>query len=203
MNQKECIYPKISAAIFAITVFWVAAAILFGFGLVGPLPSSAVWMTIFSYIGGAPVVVGTCLLLIILPQSRYTVALPVCSVVIVSSVIYIVLKIFFSSEPQSLFQLLSGSNYGFPSGHAINNASLYSMLMIQTFIYLKKLFGKILLALLFMSLTMMVSISRIVLGIHQPGDVLAGWLIGFIITFLVFFLLNAVLSRQNSAGLNR
>ena len=203
MNQKECIYPKISAAISVILVFWIAAGILFGFGVVRPSQKSVDLMLFFSYFGEAPVVVGTCVLLIIIPRARHTVALPVCSVVIVSSVIYIVLKIFFSSEPQSLFQLLSGSNYGFPSGHAINNASLYSMLLIQTFIYLKKLFGKILLALLFMSLTMMVGISRIILGIHQPGDVLAGWLIGFIITFLVFFLLNAVLSRQNSAGLNR
>ena len=203
MNQKERIYPQMSAAIFVIIIFWVAAGILFGFGIVRPSQKSVNLMSFFSYFGEAPVVVGTCVLLVIIPRSRHTVVLPVCSVVIVSSAIYIVLKILFSSEPQSLLQLLSGSNYGFPSGHAINNAALYAMLMIQTFIYCKKLFGKILLSLLFMSLAMMVGISRIVLGIHHSGDVLAGWLIGFIVAFLVFFLLNAFLSRQNNAGLNR
>ena len=110
-----------------------------------------------------------------------------------------ILKIIFSAEPQSLLQLLSGTNYGFPSGHAIHNASLYAMLMLQTFVHAKRLFAKILLASIFMSLTMAVGVSRIIVGIHRPGDVLGGWLIGFTVAFLVFFILNAALSRQNNA----
>ncbi len=155
-------------------------------------------MARLSHLGDAPVVIGICVLLIIMPQARKTVALPVYATVILASMIYITLKTIFSPEPQSLFQLLSGTNYGFPSGHAINNSSLYAMLLIQTFVYLKKLPLKILLALLYMSLTMLSGISRIVVGIHRSGDVLGGWLIGFIVAFLVFLIMCAIHYRRNS-----
>lgn len=202
MNRIKRVYPKISSAIFAVTVFWAVAGLLFVSGAVRPTPAPSALMTFFSHFGEVPVV-GICILLVIIPRSRATVALPVCATVIVSSAIYIILKTIFATEPQSLLQLFSGTNYGFPSGHSINNAALYTMLMLQTFAYLKKLYAGMLLASFYLALTMMVGISRIVLGIHRPGDVLGGWLIGFVIAFLVLLIINTFVTRQPNAGLKR
>ncbi len=65
------------------------------------------------------------------------------------------------------------SSFGFPSNHAQTASSLWGLL----FAYSKKVWLKT----IFITLILMIGISRIYLGVHFPHDVLAGWLIGVII----------------------
>ncbi len=68
------------------------------------------------------------------------------------------------------------TSYGFPSGHAMNSISLwgYVAYKIKTNV----------MYIISLTLISLISISRIYLGVHYPGDVLGGLLIGLV--FLVF-----------------
>ena len=71
-----------------------------------------------------------------------------------------------------------GGNYGFASSHAANTMGL------AVFGYLffdKKWIGKTLII-----WSVLVGYSRIFLGVHYPGDVIAGFLIGGILSYLVY-----------------
>lgn len=74
-----------------------------------------------------------------------------------------------------------GGKFGFASSHAANSFALFGGLF---FIFReKKLFIKVLLL-----WAILVSYSRIYVGVHYPGDVLIGSLIGFFISFTLYIL---------------
>jgi|WetSurSiteA1Bulk_404760.scaffolds.fasta_scaffold00160_2 undecaprenyl-diphosphatase len=81
------------------------------------------------------------------------------------------------------------SSYGFVSGHAANSFAL------ATFISL--LFRKKWVTTGMFIWAALVSYSRIYLGVHYPGDVIGGAIIGVLLAYCVFFVLN--LNRQYAA----
>jgi undecaprenyl-diphosphatase len=82
------------------------------------------------------------------------------------------------------------SSYGFVSGHAANSFAL------ATFVSL--LFRKKWVTVCMIIWAAVVSYSRIYLGVHYPGDVICGALIGILLASIVFFVLN--LSHQYAAN---
>jgi undecaprenyl-diphosphatase len=66
----------------------------------------------------------------------------------------------------------------FPSGHSMGAALVYltlgGILSRQT----RRLLKKAYLLSIALALSVLVGISRIYLGVHFPGDVLAGWVLG-------------------------
>ncbi len=81
-------------------------------------------------------------------------------------------------RPDPSLWLTSASNYSFPSGHAQSSTTFYGWLSIK----IKKwwlLIGST-------TLIILVGMSRIYLGVHWLGDVLAGWGIGIVIVTLVY-----------------
>lgn len=192
-TDKLLIAPII---IFAIFVLWAIS--LFAFGSnhwpqnrsVSASPP-AYFMTGMSLIGDPAPVFVFCLLLVVFRRSRKTIAFPVCAAMIASSIAYDVLKVIFSSDRSDIIKLLTETNYGFPAGHALNSAALYTMLIFLTFRYLKKPAFKIMLSFLFVFLMIAIGLSRIYLGIHKPVDVLGGWMIGIAIAVMVYFIWKA------------
>ncbi len=75
---------------------------------------------------------------------------------------------------------ISLQGYSFPSGHSMNSALVYGSLPM----YRKK---KILIAGAFI-LPLLVGVSRVMLGVHYPTDVLAGWACGAVIVFGMSYL---------------
>jgi membrane-associated phospholipid phosphatase len=61
-------------------------------------------------------------------------------------------------------------SFGIPSGHAQNSVVLWSLLAYQ----IKRPLGWI----IAIAMILLVSLSRMVLGMHFPSDILAGWLFG-------------------------
>jgi membrane-associated phospholipid phosphatase len=76
--------------------------------------------------------------------------------------------------------LSSETSYGIPSGHAMNATAMWGLLAT----YLRRWWAW----LAIVGLIFMISLSRLYLGVHFPGDVLAGWLFGALLlgAFLAF-----------------
>ena len=71
-----------------------------------------------------------------------------------------------------VLSLSQETSFGFPSGHAQNAALLWTFLALQS--SARRVFVP--LALL---LALLISLSRIYLGVHYPLDILGGWFLGF------------------------
>jgi undecaprenyl-diphosphatase len=85
------------------------------------------------------------------------------------------------------------NQYGFYSGHSVNNAAAY-MFFLVWFLKLKKNKIKLLLLALW---PLSIAYSRIYLGLHYPTDVIAGIIIGSI-TAYVYYIANVKIYRYKS-----
>jgi undecaprenyl-diphosphatase len=80
------------------------------------------------------------------------------------------LKLLFARVRPDLYQHLDPvTDLSFPSGHSAQNACLYLLLALLV----HKRIGW-----LGVPLAMLIGLSRVVLGVHWPTDVLAGWMEG-------------------------
>lgn len=70
-------------------------------------------------------------------------------------------------------------SYSFPSDHALFFAFITTYLFLSGY---KKWGWLVLIA------TILVSLSRITAGLHWPGDILGGWIIGVILAFLFYLI---------------
>ncbi len=85
-------------------------------------------------------------------------------------------QLFDLPRPDAAYHLIEASSPSFPSGHALRSAFIYPVLaglFFQMYDGPKRLMltASIL-------LTAVIGLSRILLGVHWPLDVLAGWIIG-------------------------
>jgi undecaprenyl-diphosphatase len=74
-----------------------------------------------------------------------------------------------------------GGKYGFASSHAANTMGLAVVLFLRN----KMIIGRYLLP-----WALIVSYSRIYLGVHYFGDVVVGWLIALFAAIVVHYILN-------------
>lgn len=77
-----------------------------------------------------------------------------------------------------------GGKYGFASSHAANTMALASF----CWLYFRNRF-----ALIIIGWATLVGLSRIYLGVHFPGDVLVGAMVGFMATVICYMLLKKLL----------
>lgn len=86
------------------------------------------------------------------------------------------LKHSFDRERPSLLRLIEISGFSFPSGHAVGSTIFFGSL--GTIISHTNLNNKALLMTVCATFILMISSSRVYLGVHYPTDVLAGVVIG-------------------------
>ncbi|PCH69082.1 MAG: hypothetical protein COC06_08165 [Bacteroidales bacterium] len=75
----------------------------------------------------------------------------------------------------------TGGKYGFVSSHAAN---AFGLAVLATLILKDRITG-----IFFISWAILISYSRIYLGVHYPGDIIGGAVIGILMAYLVYFLL--------------
>ena len=106
-----------------------------------------------------------------------------------------VLKTFIMRMRPELVPWLTNPNESFslPSGHAANSAALYGAmaLVAGTIFWRRRKAIRAAAALLVLA----VGVSRVVLGVHWPSDVVAGWLVGASWALLLAALLKPVTAR--------
>ncbi|MBT4411318.1 MAG: phosphatase PAP2 family protein, partial [Bacteroidetes bacterium] len=81
-----------------------------------------------------------------------------------------------------------GGRFSFVSTHATNASGL---VVFSILFFMKKSFTWPLLI-----WALIVSYSRIYVGVHYPGDILGGWILGTIIGLLTFALFKLIYQRQ-------
>lgn len=129
----------------------------------------------------------------------------VLTIVLADQVTSTIMKPYFarlrpSHEPslQSLIHIVNnykGGKYGFASSHAANTFG------IATFLFLLFRKTRKWIIMLFVWATV-VTYSRIYLGVHYPGDILVGAIVGIISAFLGFYFykwLNGILEKRNAS----
>lgn len=84
-----------------------------------------------------------------------------------------------------------GGMYGFVSSHAANYSGVVSLFLMLMW-PLKRIYVALL-----VFWVVLISFSRIYLGVHYPADLVGGWIVGIISALIVYFLLRrSVLKKQ-------
>lgn len=149
---------------------WVAnVALLFSYHLIfAVIVALAVWAVLFA------------------PRKIYSLALIFVSgggAWVIASVLK---RIFVIERPyltlENILPIIQVPSFSFPSGHAASMAGLAVAVYA-----LNPKWGALLFIMAFLT-----GVSRIVLGVHYPSDVVAGWILGAGVGALVVFLFNKI-----------
>jgi len=89
------------------------------------------------------------------------------------------LKLILKVPRPDLDPLFFAKFYGFPSGHSMMSFIFYACLVYFSFKYLHNTKVKIAVLIASINIIILVGFSRIYLGVHNPTDVLGGFIAGF------------------------
>ena len=82
-----------------------------------------------------------------------------------------------------------GGQFGFVSNHATN----MSIVGIMVFLTLKKIYPKSWVFLI--TLVLIISYSRIYLGVHYLSDIIGGWILGLLISLIGYNVINKIILK--------
>lgn len=143
-------------------------------------------LKIVTYVGNVFVVAGICILLLIIPNTRKKVGIPVSISIACAIGISFLFKHVFTRPRPEILRLVEATGFSFPSAHATLSSALFIMLIILVCKYLKNIIAKIVLVPLLTFVIFVIAYSRVYLGVHYATDIIGGWLIGFAITLIVY-----------------
>ena len=133
----------------------------------------------------------TILCVIFIRDKKYKILVPANLLTI--AIINIVLKNFFLRPRPNELRLIEETGYSFPSGHAMASTAFYGLLI---YIVHEKVENKILrntICIMLGLLILLISVSRIYVGVHYTSDVIAGTC--FSIAYLI--LITRLIKSQN------
>jgi undecaprenyl-diphosphatase len=132
---------------------------------------------------GGPVVLGLAVAAIagfLFLQERYRTALVILVTAGSGELANQVMKFAFARpRPTVVPHLRDVVSTSFPSGHAMESAIIYLTLGAMMMRIAERRLTKIYCMTMAVSVTLLVGISRVYLGVHYPSDVIGGWIFGF------------------------
>lgn len=97
-------------------------------------------------------------------------------------------------RPESLFIIENG--YSFPSNHAMASTIFFTLIIYFFILKIKSVIWRNIFLSHAIFIAILISFSRVYLGVHWFSDVLCGMIFGFLWTLMVIFLVR-VFNRQN------
>lgn len=148
-------------------------------------PVMTSFVKVVTYAGSFTVVCILSVLLIIIPQTRKKFGFPAGITAGLSALANLILKQIFQRARPDVLKITGESGYSFPSGHTQGGTAFFVAIALVLLVNVKN--KKVLIpALIFCFLIpIAVGLSRIYLGVHHAGDVLAGWAAGAIMALLM------------------
>lgn len=134
-------------------------------------------------------IIGLCLLLLILPQTRLHYGVPLSAGALATTILNHIIKILVCRErPDVQLHLVDESGFSFPSGHSISSMFFYGMAIWLVWHYAGRSDDArpdrkrtvLVLTVLLLIPAILVGLTRVYLGVHFPTDVLAGWSLGLL-----------------------
>lgn len=119
-------------------------------------------------------------LLLYYRESKKTLMRYILVLIIVSSIVFILKTFFMIPRPKDVRVVLQVSGYSMPSAHAA--------LSFASAMFFHPIAGRFKYGLWILSI--LVSISRVSLGVHYPSDIIVGGFIGCIAGYIGFYLKN-------------
>lgn len=201
-------------AVLAVLIFRGAMASFdagvqqFFFGL--RCPALNAFCCALEYVGHWPLPAAVCIVLLLCKRTRFAYGLPMAGCVSVSVGTYELLKhLFCRPRPDASLWLCQEHGFSFPSGHTLNNmvfwivfASLLGYYFItrgkslpiykkdrSTDFYPKKKGTATVLRLLLILWPVIIGLSRILVGVHWPTDVLGSMLLSMVLINIAYLIL--------------
>lgn len=153
-------------------------------------PGITLSMRFITEMGNTLTIIILCISFFLFMSTRKKWAIPIASSVMIASTANIILKFVFGRDRPHILRLIEENDFSFPSGHAMNNAALYTTLLLLTLQYVENKKLKIIISIICILMPILIGISRIYLGVHYATDVIAGWLLGITISVMVFIYFN-------------
>lgn len=196
MSRKNILLAICAIILFFILAFFIKADQLYGFEswvyaeatehMSDFLTAILVFIT---NIGGPIGIMCVCAVIYAIPKLRNRVAIPVSIAVVSSLVLNTILKGIFARERPNILRLVSENYYSFPSGHAMVNMALYSILIIYAYKLIKNKKIRYTIYTVLIALILVIGFTRIYLGVHYAGDIIGGWLMGFAVSLIVYMIM--------------
>ncbi|WP_102272941.1 phosphatase PAP2 family protein [Cytobacillus massiliigabonensis] len=141
-------------------------------------PSLTVAMKIFTFIGDTKSVIVLAILVIIflyvVLKHRIELILFITAI-IGSALLNQLLKYTFQRARPELHRLIEIESYSFPSGHAMNAFTVYTVISFLLWRHIPSRAGRTVLIIISALMIFTIGISRIYLGVHYPSDIVAGY----------------------------
>jgi undecaprenyl-diphosphatase len=105
-----------------------------------------------------------------------------------SAILNLLLKYFFQRTRPEIHRLVEIEGYSFPSGHAMNACTVYTIIAFLLWHNIATKTGRTILIIVSAIMILSIGISRIYLGVHYPSDIIGGYLAsGFWITIAIWY----------------
>lgn len=149
-------------------------------------------LTFFTYVTklGSAIGIVTILIisLLVFWRKRYYAAMIVYPVgILVTHLVNKGIKEIVKRDRPSLNEAFDALGYSFPSGHAMLSIMTFGFLAYIIAANLKSVVGKYVITILMGILIVCIGLSRIILNVHYPTDILAGYCVGGILLVIAIY----------------
>jgi undecaprenyl-diphosphatase len=136
-------------------------------------------MKLFSIIGDTPsvIVLSLVVLLFLYVVLKHRSELVLFVVALSgSAILNLLLKYLFQRARPEIHRLVEIAGYSFPSGHAMNACTVYTIIAFLLWHNIATKTGRTILIIISAVMILSIGISRIYLGVHYPSDIIGGYL---------------------------
>ncbi|MBG9501913.1 phosphoesterase [Bacillus thuringiensis] len=209
LHQYEVICIGLLFAVFSIVAWRVHAGGVtvmdtYVRGLVKGLQteSSLTFFSYFTKLGSAIGIAATLVIsLFVFWKKRYYAAMIVYPMgILITHLVNKGIKEIVKRERPSLNEALDALGYSFPSGHAMLSIMTFGFLAYIIAANLKSIAGKCVITILMGIVILSIGLSRVILDVHYPTDILAGYCVGGILLVIAIYYHRLLTERL---GLNK